>query len=147
MTTFKFRLGAVLKYREGVMDECNRKLKELQFERTRLISQGDQLEQRRNAIESDSRSQELKSGSDLRALSAFQLSCRKAIAELAVRIHDVDLQIATQSKLAMESKREFRLMEKLRLLQHDKWKKERDVEIEANAADSYLSKWNREGNF
>jgi len=80
-------------------------------------------------------------GSDLAALGSFRLHVRKKNAELAARRTECAGRLAAGRSVLLESRRRFRLLERLRERRFEDWRKSRDKELEDLASESYLARW------
>jgi hypothetical protein len=85
------------------------------------------------------------SGYDLAALGSFRLRVQKREREIAAQRDQGQRQLETQQAAMLEARRRFRLLERLRDRRMHEWQAACDREVEETAAESYLSRFSREG--
>lgn len=145
MKRFVFRLESVLRWRRSQFELEQNRLRELAAERDRIRLRLRELDEHRRRQESELLVAGTLSGADLSALEAWRLrqraereGCERALAEAERRIGE-------QRERVLEARRRLRLLEKLRERRYAEWRADADREIEAMAAECYLTRWGRDG--
>lgn len=82
-------------------------------------------------------------GVDLQALAAYQERMKTERAVLKAQRVQCEAQIAEQRKRLLKSRRDFRVLEKLKERRWKSWTYLTDREIETTAAEAYISRWIR----
>lgn len=83
------------------------------------------------------------SGPELQALAAFQKEMKTQRVALKARRVQCEAQIQEQRKRLLKARRDFRVLEKLKEQRWKSWTYLTEREIEATAAEAYISKWIR----
>jgi flagellar export protein FliJ len=81
------------------------------------------------------------SGSDLCALASFDRYLQRRRGVLDKQLAQLEQQIALQTATLREAERKVKLLEKLKQRRLVDWTSERDKELEAAAAESYLARF------
>ena len=140
MKPFEFRLSRVLDFRS----------EQAELERSRLqglLAQVRRIDDEKESCASqavDARNQVTRSasvsGEELSALSAFERHIRNRTALLDQERHETQLQVRRQQTIVIEAERTVKLLLKLRQRKLTIWSLEEQKELEALAAESYLSR-------
>ena len=79
--------------------------------------------------------------SDLMALGNFRLRAKNLEAQIRIRQGEALTVLAAQQQAMLDARCRCRLLERLKERRIAEWSEERDHEVEAIAAESYLSRW------
>lgn len=144
MKRFQFQLQTALEWRRRRMEQERLRHEEMLSRLEAIeaqIAQSEQnfMESRRVTLESAAlTATELTALAEYRdAVDLRKQRLRREAAKLATEIEQ-------QHVVMVEATRQFRLLEKLRGRRFDEWRKDCDREVEAEAGDLYLAKWNRD---
>jgi flagellar export protein FliJ len=83
------------------------------------------------------------SGPDLQALAAFQKKMKTERGQLKIQRALCEKQIGEQRQRLLKARRDFRVLEKLKERRWKSWTYLAEREVEATAAEAYISKWIR----
>jgi flagellar biosynthesis chaperone FliJ len=142
MTTFKFRLERVMRWRQSKLEVEQFTLSRLSVERARWDHVLAELETSRAHADRLVLSSVSVHGRDLQAMVRYKELIGKQEQMALTRRAECDRKIEQQRDRLMQARREFRLLEKLRHLRRTEWEAAVDREFEALAAESYLALWN-----
>jgi flagellar export protein FliJ len=143
MKSFQFRLQRVLDWRALRMRAEEEKLASFQHKLTTIIHRETALTAAELRSETGLLELPAIDGADLRALAAFQLHLRKERAALKAERTQCEAQIAEQRQRLLKARRDCRGLEKMKEKRKRVWTVELDREIEATAAEAFLSQWSR----
>lgn len=141
MKQFEFRLQRVLELRSQQADIERARLQNLLNGRTRLSRDRNNLIQQQLRAAADIRGAANISGSDLSALAVYDRHIQKRKAVLDKQLAQLEQQIGIQTAALREAERKVKLLEKLKQRKLADWTTERDKELEADAAESYLARF------
>lgn len=141
MKHFQFQLQRVLELRSQQAEVERARLQSLLNGRTRFLRDRDNLLQQKLRAAADVRSAPSISGSDLCALASFDRYVLKRRMVMDKQLAQLDKQIEIQTAALRESERKVKLLEKLKERRLIDWTAERDKELEAAAAESYLARF------
>ena len=144
MKAFHFSLERVLEWHAAQLLVEEAELRRIGAQAVALERAAVSLDEARTAAENGVRLLTPISGSDLKALAAYRLTAEKRRQMLLEKLIETQKQVVAQRGRLMEARRKHRLVEKLRERRLTEWTMESNREIEQNAADSYLAKFNRE---
>ena len=141
MTTFKFRLESVLRWRQSTLEMEQFALSRLAAELVRWDQVLAELEISRQRADRLLVSSESIRGRDLQAAVRYKdlVAGQK---RLAVQHRaECERKLVEQRQRLLQARRDFRLLEKLRQVRRAEWESAVDREFEALAAESYLARW------
>jgi flagellar export protein FliJ len=141
MKQFEFRLQRVLELRSQQADIERARLQSLLNGRTRLSRDRNNLIQQQVRAAADIRGAASISGSDLFALAAYDRHIQKRKAIFDKQLAQLEQQIGVQTAALREAERKVKLLERLKQRKLADWTGERDKELEAAAAESYLARF------
>ena len=141
MTTFKFRLESVLRWRQSKLEMEQFALSRLATERARWDHVLAELETSRAHADRLVLSSESVHGRDLQAMVRYKEMVGKQKQMALNRREECDRKMEQQRERLLQARREFRLLEKLRQARRAEWESAVDREFEALAAESYLARW------
>lgn len=143
MSQFRFKLEAVLQWRELQKTQEEEALARLLAYRSRLESKLAELRQRRMSTTQDHLDKPGMRGGDFRTVAAYLVGLD---GELSARKHELaSLEKAVVDQRARCAAAEARA-EIVRVLKRDQaseWRSREDAQLETIAAESYLAQWNR----
>jgi flagellar export protein FliJ len=145
MKKFRFPLSRVMDWRRTQARIEESKLERLFTELREIDARVTELNEERTGSEMALIAAPSNTGADLAALGAFQ---RFAIVEqgrLAVKRAECAQRIAAQTQAVVARRRDVRLIEKLKERRLETWRADFGREIDAQAEEAYLAKWNRAG--
>ena len=142
MTTFKFRLERVMRWRKSKLELEQFTLSRLAVERARWDHVLTELETSRAQADRLVLSSEIVHGRDLQAMVRYKELIGKQEQTALSRRAECDRKIDQQRERLLQARREFRLLEKLRQARRTEWEAAVDHEFEVLAAESYLARWN-----
>lgn len=142
MKRFTFTLDRVRQWREKQLALEDAKLEKLFSEKT-LIEQSRELLERESqeSAVAVSRSTAI-TASDLQALDRFRRYVAGQRSVFAAKVADCERRIAAQHGACTEARRKVELLDKLKEKKLKSWNEELAREIEAQAQEAYLAKWN-----
>jgi len=141
MTTFKFRLESVLRWRQSKLEMEQFTLSRLTVERARWMQVLAELETSRAHADRLVLSSESVHGRDLQAMVRYKELVAKQEQMALNRRAECEKKIEQQRERLLQARREFRLLEKLRQVRRAEWEAAVDRDFEALAAESYLARW------
>ena len=141
MKQFEFRLQRVLELRSQQADIERTRLQSLANGRARLARDRGSLLQQQGRAATDLRNAQSVFGSDLGAVAAYDRYVQKRRLILDKQLAQIEQQITVQSAALREAERKVKLLEKLKERKLVEWTTERDKELEALAAESYLARF------
>jgi flagellar export protein FliJ len=144
MGRFHFPLDRVLRWRSLEFALEQAKLKRLGQEQIRLQMQAAALGAEKSKLGASIVTLPDPRGDDLRAMVGYGASLRRRAEKLAEMRTRCERDLATQKKRYNEAKQRVQLLEELRERKLSEWRYEQGQQLEALAAESYLSGWNRE---
>jgi hypothetical protein len=144
LKAFHFSLERVLEWRASQLLIEEAELRRLSEQASALELSAASLEQSRLASEDKVRHASYVDGWDLKALEAYRRQTQKQREVLQARLKEALKLVVAQREKLLAARREHRLIEKLRERRLVEWTTESNKEIEQNAAESYLAKFNRE---
>jgi len=142
MSVFRFRLEKVLEWRRTQLE-----LEEANYRRhVAILAELDrrraQLGRDQDAAERQVRAWNPVEGEDLEALEEFRGYIRRREVEMTIPRREAARRVEAQRTVMLEARRRLRLLERLRERRLSEWVAQRDKEIEATAAESFLARWN-----
>lgn len=143
MKKFHFPLGRVIDWRQAQARIEELKLEALYAERRAIDLREAALHQEREAAEKAVASRGA-TGADLARLAEYR---RFAVAEhtsLEKQRADCVKRIAAQIQAVTEKRRDVRLLERLKQQKLLAWNHQMLIELDAQADEAYLAKWNRQ---
>ncbi|HTS78612.1 MAG TPA: hypothetical protein VMG40_20545 [Bryobacteraceae bacterium] len=143
MKKFEFSLGRALDWRETLARVEESKLERLYAELRAIESSEAALDQERSRSENAIAHGASHQGSELRAFDAFR---RYAVAEytrLEQRRAECMKRIAAQIQAVAARRRDVRLLENLKHKRLLNWRRGLDREIETQAGENFLARWDR----
>jgi flagellar export protein FliJ len=143
MKSFRFPLQRVLDWRSLQLRTEEEKLAGLQQKLAALIHREQALSSAQVRSESAVLGLPSLDGSDLRALTGFQVRIKSERAVLKAGQAQCEGQIAEQFKRLLKARKDCRVLEKLKEKRHRAWSYVSDREVEDTAAESYISQWLR----
>jgi hypothetical protein len=141
MTTFKFRLERVMRWRKSKLELEQFTLSRLAVERSRWDRVLAELETSRAHADRLVLSSESVHGRDLQAMFRYKELIGQQKEMALSRRAECDRKIEQQREQLLQARREFRLLEKLRHVRRTEWEAAVDREFEMLAAESYLARW------
>ena len=143
MAQFHFALEKVLRWRSLELASEQAKLEHLLREQFRLQTmRADLSAEKSNLNRSLGTLPDLR-GSDLRAVSAYNLRLKRQAENLVELVAKCDHDLSEQKKRYRAAKQRFRLLEELRARKFEEWRQEQGRELESLATESFLANWNR----
>jgi flagellar export protein FliJ len=140
MTAFSFRLERVLEWRKAQLDLAQAALSRVAAECARWdVTLAKLANARAQADTLVSRGPV--NGSELAALSRYQVYVEQQRKIAADRRRDCEARLEQQRARVLEARREHRLLEKLREVRRTEWESAVNREFEALAAETYLAQW------
>jgi hypothetical protein len=141
---FEFSLARVLEWRRLQAEK-----EEILLERLRAARAGLAAEKQNLTRELESTIRRILcadnvASDDLCFLDEFRAYARQAMFQFERRIAAADADIHKQVAAVKEARRAYRLLEKLREKRWKEWEAEYDRELERQASESFLVKWNLE---
>jgi len=141
--TFTFPLQRVLDWRAIQLRTEEEKLAALQHKLASIVAREKALADAELQIERELMKSATLTGMDLQRFAAFQLRVKSEHGSLKASRLQCDAQIVEQRKRLLKSRKEVRVLEKLREKRFDAWTYLNDREVETIAAEAYISKWAR----
>jgi flagellar export protein FliJ len=143
MKTFAFPLEKALGWRRTQLALAESELRQLLAAIAELDRARAELEASSRRTENEVRQLHPLEGGDLSALGRFRLAIKKREQELAAKRVQFQKELAARQTALAEARRRCRLIERLKERRWVEWQAERDRELEALAADSYMTQWAR----
>jgi flagellar export protein FliJ len=142
MKKFDFPLGRVADWRETQARLEESKLETLYAERRAIDAQERALDREREEAEKSVAERGAK-GHDLARLGEFRRFTVAERTRLEKLRADCSQRIAAQIQVVMAKRRDVKLLERLKQQKLIAWNRELHREIDAQADEAYLAKWNR----
>ena len=142
MKKFSFPLERVLAWRQTQCKLEEAKLDRANFELRALEQQLAQLVQDRDAARRDLVATDGRTGAEFQALEPYRAASEAQGIRGARIAADLRLSIAAQMQVVTERRRDAKLLERLREQQFKAWSEAAAKEVEQQAEESYLSRWN-----
>jgi len=141
MGTFHFRLQRVLDWWSSQRAAEERRLQQMGTALEHAESALEQARAARNRTELATRALEPLKGTDLAALSAYQLGFQKRELRLIRECHDCRERLLMQRQRWLEIRQKCRLIEELKVRRLSEFGWEMEQEIENAASESHLAQW------
>lgn len=143
MKKFSFPLSRVMDWRRTQARVEESKLEQLYAELRGLEARALALNEERAASENALLAASSSFGEELAALDRFQRFTVAEHARLAAKRTECTRRIATQMQAVTAKRRDVRLLETLKKERLGMWRAELGREVDAQADEAYLAKWNR----
>ncbi len=143
MKKFEFSLGRALDWRETLARLEESKLECLYAELRAIESSEAALDQERSRSEQAIAQGASHHGSELRAFDAFRHYAVAEHTRLEQRRAECMKRIAAQVQIVAARRRDVRLLENLKHKRLVNWQRGLDREIEAQAGENFLARWDR----
>jgi flagellar export protein FliJ len=143
MKSFHFPLQRVLDWRGLQLRGEEERLAGFQRKLASLIHREKALTAAQARSESAVLDSPLMEGSELRALSGFQMRVKREREILKANKAQCEAQIAEQRARLLKARKDCRVLEQLKEKRHRTWMYLGDREVEDTAAESYISSWLR----
>jgi hypothetical protein len=144
MKTFQFRLDGVLKWRDRQYRAEEARLWQLLNREAEIEASATRLRLLHRAEVDRVCGKSSIEASELRNLASFKVWARREGERLKLALEAARKEVAGQRRRTLEARRAYRLLEKLKEKQWKVWNLAFDRELEADAAEAFLSRWNRE---
>ncbi|HZT40525.1 MAG TPA: hypothetical protein VFA28_21725 [Bryobacteraceae bacterium] len=144
MKRFDFPLERVREWREKQAAAEEAKLERLLGELSAIEAASAELERERERNEQMIVRAEGVTALDLRALDGFRRYVKAERARIENLRADCQKRVAAQRAAILEARRRFQLLERLKQRRLYAWTADLNRELEANAAEAYLARWNAE---
>lgn len=145
MKKFEFPLGRVMDFRRTQARLEEIKLESLYAGLRAIDTRETALVQQRAQSENALKSAASVTGEDLAAFSAFAVAMKQEQTRLEKARSECRKRIDAQLAVLTAKRREVKLLEHLKEQRFEKWEKEMFKEIDQQADEAYLSKWNANG--
>ena len=142
MKKFTFPLGRVMDFRRTQQRLEEIKLETLRAGMRAMDAREAALIQRRVQSEKALKSAASATGDELQTFNAYGLAMKEEIKRMDKTRAECRKRIEAQLALVTAKRREVKLLEKLKEQRFEKWEKEMLKEIDSQAEEAYLSKWN-----
>jgi len=142
--TFVFALDRVLAWRTAQVQREEMKLEQMYTELRALNGALALVSRQRQQAEDELRAWPRVEGKELSALDAFQQHALTERVRIAQARAGCEQRIAAQLRVLIVKRRDVKLLETLKLQRRTAWSREQDREIDQQAEESHLAKWNRE---
>ena len=143
MKKFAFPLGRVMDWRATLARVEEAKLEQIYAELRSIETRKAELDRERDQSEQALVKAPSSTGAELAAVDCF----RKFVFHERIRLEGlragVQQRIAAQLQVVAKKRRDVKLLERLKNQRHDKWQTDFAREIDAQADESFLAKWNR----
>lgn len=143
MKKFHFPMGRVIDWREAQARLEEAKLETLYAELRAIESQQQTLDRERDAAEKNVAARGA-TGAELARLGEFRRFTIVERTRLEKVRAEVSGKIAAQIQVVAAKRRDVRLLERLKQQKLIAWHRELGRELDAQADEAYLAKWNRE---
>lgn len=143
MKKFTFPLGRVMDWREMLARVEESKLEQIYAELRAVDTHFAGLERERQQSEQAARSRQSATGAELAAHDSFCRFVLKERGRLEGLRAGIEQRIAAQRQVAAKKRRDVKLLAGLKDQRLARWTREFHHEIDAQAEESYLAKWNR----
>jgi hypothetical protein len=144
MKAFQFRLDAVLKWRDRQFHAEEARLWQLLNREVEIEASATRLRLLHRAEMDRVCSKPSIEASELQNLAAFKVWARREGERLRLALEAARKEVAEQRRRTLEARRAYLLLEKLKETKWKVWNLAFDRELEADAADAFLSRWNRD---
>jgi flagellar export protein FliJ len=144
MKRFAFQLQTALEWRRRRMEQEQIKLQQMESRHAALKADVEQAEQSFCASRKETLESPTLVASDLSALAEYREAVDLRKQRISRETSKLEIEMRRQKTLMVDATREFRLLEKLRDRRMEEWRKGCDRELEAEAGELYLAKWNRD---
>ncbi|HVN04280.1 MAG TPA: hypothetical protein VMT86_07665 [Bryobacteraceae bacterium] len=144
MKAFAFSLGHVLDWRRTQLEMEENNLRRLVAMREELVLALVRLEMVQSRAEQSVREAASVPAGDLWALAGYRRRLIGERAALEQRRKVCEQQIAAQRQKVLEAQRQCRLLEKIEERRRAEWRQAAGRELETLAAESFLTRWNRQ---
>ncbi len=144
MSTFKFRLERVLRWRSLELTGEETKLKALVEEDLRLHAQLAEAKNARAQIGARVAMMENLSGFELNAVAGYAQHLTRECIALKTRCKEHAQKLAAQAQKYQHAKKRCRLLEELKNRQHHEWQVALGHQLDELAHESYIARWNRQ---
>jgi flagellar export protein FliJ len=145
MKRFHFPLEQALNWRAQMARAEEARLEALFRKRRECEEVAARLESDKNTAERQVRAQSVLTAQDLESLESFGHYVVAQKARLARDVRQLNEAITAQQAKLTEARRQVRLLEKMKERKWDEWRAAADREMEAEAAELFLSKWSGRG--
>jgi flagellar FliJ protein len=142
MKKFAFPLGRVMDYRRMQVRLEEIKLETLYAGLRAMDARETTLLQRRVQSEKALKSAPSATGEELQTFNAYGLALKEEIKRMDKTRVECRKRIEAQLAVVAAKRREVKLLEKLKEQRFEKWEKEMVKEIDQQAEEAYLAKWN-----
>jgi flagellar export protein FliJ len=139
---FTFPLGRVMDFRRTQQRLEEIKLETLHAGMRAMDAREAALIQRRVQSEKALKSAASATGEELQTFNAYGLAMKEEIKRMDKTRAECRKRIEAQLAVVTAKRREVKLLEKLKEQRFEKWEKEMLKEIDSQAEEAYLSKWN-----
>jgi flagellar FliJ protein len=139
---FTFPLGRVMDFRRTQQRLEEIKLETLRAGMRAMDAREAALIQRRVQSEKALKSAASATGDELQTFNAYGLAMKEEIKRMDKTRAECRKRIEAQLAVVTAKRREVKLLEKLKEQRFEKWEKEMLKEIDSQAEEAYLSKWN-----
>lgn len=149
MKRFTFPLERVRLWRKSQIDIEYAKLQQLFEDLKRLDASVTSLlstvEDARSHLTLDAAAKRPLDGTELARLDDFRLFAKQQAELLARQKAQLQQRIASQRARLIEARRNYSLLDKLKGRALEQWEQEYDKELENQASELFLARWNRTG--
>jgi hypothetical protein len=144
MKRFSFQLQTALEWRRRRMEQAQIKLQQMESQHAALQAEAEQVERSFCESRKETLDSPMLLAGDLTALAEYREAVNLRKERIGRETSKLESGICRQKTLMVDATREFRLLEKLRDRRMEEWRKGCDRELEAEAGELYLAKWNRD---
>ena len=143
MKKFAFPLGRVMDWRGALVRAEEARLEQIYAELRAIDARAARLDREREQSERALAHARSATGAELAAVDTF----RKFVFTERIRLEGlragVQQRIAAQIQVVAKKRRDVKLLERLKDQRYEKWRTDFAREIDAQADESFLAKWNR----
>jgi hypothetical protein len=140
---FEFPLERALEWRRTQVQLEQIKLQKLQGELVELASREATIRGELEQAELSIRGSQSSQGVELRALESFRKASAAQLAAVHKSRSELREKLRAQRERIRDKERDVKLLEKLREDRLDAWRIGRDREIDQQAEEAFLARWNR----
>jgi flagellar export protein FliJ len=144
MTTFRFGLEKVLEWRRRQLEAEENRFKQQAAALAELDRRREWMQSEGASADRGVRQWQSLTGGDLAALAEFREHVHRQMQVLAARHAECQRDLDERRRAMLEARRRARLLERLKERRWEEWRAAAGQELEELAAESYLSRWNRE---
>jgi flagellar export protein FliJ len=144
VNAFCFHLERVLELRRRQLAAEESRFRRQTAALAKLNEARAQLEAAGAAAEREVRAWQPVAGRDLAALAEFRTHVSERERDLGARRVECERELAARQRDMLEARRRCRLLEKLKERRFAEWRAAAEREIEALAAEAFLTRWNQE---